>query len=46
MTKQEKIQELRNQPLPYPADKENPLKHVYQNEGYAKALYDVLKLYD
>jgi len=38
----EKILEMRDLPLPYPADKENPMKHIYQNEGYAKALEDIL----
>ena len=31
-------QSLRDAPPPYPADKDNHLKHIYQNEGYAKAL--------
>ena len=38
----ERIEEMRNAPPPYPADEENPMKHVYQNEGYAKALDDIL----
>ena len=37
-----KIEAMRDLPPPYPADKENPMKHIYQNEGYAKALEDIL----
>jgi len=39
----ERVENMRNAPPPFPADKENPTKHVYQNQGYAKALDDVLK---
>ena len=28
---------------PFNADKENPLKHIYQNEGYRKAENDLLE---
>ena len=38
----EKVEYMRNSPPPYPADKENPMKHIYQNEGYGKALDDIL----
>ena len=37
-----RIEEMRNAPPPYPADEENPMKHVYQNEGYAEALDEIL----
>jgi len=37
-----KIEAMRDLPPPYPADKENPMKHIYQNEGYTKALEDIL----
>jgi len=40
----EKIEAMRDLPPPYPADKENPMKHIYQNEGYAKALEDILSV--
>ena len=38
----EKVEDMRNSLPPYPADKENPMKHMYQNEGYSKALDDIL----
>ena len=31
---------------PFSADRENPLKHCYQNEGYAKGIEDALALVD
>ena len=37
------VQSLRDAPPPYPADKDNPLKHIYQNEGYAKALDAIIE---
>jgi len=39
-----KIEAMRDLPPPYPAAKENPMKHIYQNEGYAKALEDILSV--
>lgn len=30
------IEEVRNEPLPFSADENNPIKHVYQNQGYVK----------
>ena len=38
-----RVENMRDLPPPFPADKENPMKHVYQNQGYTKALDDVLK---
>ena len=38
----ERIEKMRNAPSPYPADGKNPMKHVYQTQGYAKALNDIL----
>ena len=38
----DKIEAMRDLPPPYPADEKNPMKHIYQNEGYAKALEDIL----
>jgi len=38
----DRIEEMRNAPPPFSADKENPMKHIYQNQGYAKALDDLL----
>jgi len=40
----EKIEEMRDLPPPFPADKENPMKHIYQNQGYTRALDDILTL--
>ena len=42
----ERVEEMRNAPPPFPADKENPMKHCYQNEGYARALDDLLSSLD
>ena len=33
---------MRDATPPYSADKDNPMKHVYQNQGYAQALDDFL----
>ena len=38
----ENVKNISKCPPPYPADKENPMKHIYQNEGYCKALDDIL----
>jgi len=38
----EKVEYMRNSPPPYPADKENPMKHIYQNEGYGRVIDDIL----
>ena len=38
----ERVEEMRDAPPPYSADKENPMKHIYQNQGYARALVDLL----
>jgi len=38
------LEKMRNAPPPFSADKENPMKHIYQNQGYAKALDDMLSL--
>jgi len=38
----ERVEDMRNSLPPYPADKDNPMKHMYQNEGYSKALDDIL----
>ena len=37
------IERLENIIPPYPADKENPLKHAYQNQGYMQATQDTVK---
>ncbi len=37
----EKSKTMRN---PFPADPNNPMKHVYQNQGYNKALDDIEEL--
>ena len=37
-----RVEEMRDAPPPYSADKENPMKHIYQNQGYARALDDLL----
>ena len=33
---------MRDATPPYSADKDNPMKHVYQNQGYAQALDNFL----
>ena len=33
---------MRDATPPYSADKDNPMKHVYQNQGYFQALDDFL----
>ena len=38
----ENVKNISKCPPPYPADKEKPMKHIYQNEGYCKALDDIL----
>jgi len=38
----ERVEDMRNSLPPYPADKDNPMKHMYQNEGYSKALDDII----
>ena len=40
----EQVEELQDSPPPFSADKENPMKHAYQNEGYRKALDDIIAL--
>jgi len=45
--KQSLIREVegkRDCPPPYSADKNNPIKHCYQNEGYNSALEDIITL--
>ena len=37
-----RVEEMRDAPPPYSADKENPIKHIYQNQGYTRALDDLL----
>jgi len=37
-----RVEDISKCPPPYPADKENPMKHIYQNEGYCRALDEIL----
>ena len=41
-----RVEEMRDAPPPYSADKENPMKHIYQNEGYVRALDDLISSLD
>ena len=38
----DRLNEIQNSPPPYSADKENPMKHVYQNEGYSRAIDEAI----
>ena len=40
------VEEMKDAPPPYSADKENPMKHIYQNQGYTRALDDLLSSLD
>jgi len=40
----ERVEEMRNAPPPFSADEKNPMKHIYQNQGYVRALDDFLSL--
>jgi len=39
-----KIEEMRNAPPPFSADEKNPMKHIYQNQRYVRALDDIASL--